>query len=255
MMAFMRSGRNVALCASLAAVGIGCGPSESRTGTIGGTGEGFFQYSCVTDGDAVCNQTGAVDANSVVELGINQEVPEAVAVGARFDLHFSGTVLEDDGETLLVETVPASFDHVETSGGFVIDEAGFWAFLAQSPKGVVADFIHVQALEAADLEVWKDEQKVTAFEMTVGSELQVAAVPRDEAGLALGGALPYLWTSSDPGVALVDQAGGTGVPTGGIEINDDEVRIYAAAAGTTNIEVQRGELVHTVAVTVTEVMP
>jgi len=235
-----------------------CSDSEAVTqGTIGDMGEGVFTYTCVDDGDAVCNQTAAVDSQAVeIDLGINGEIPSAIAVGARFDIHYSGQVTTDDGEVLLLDVVPARTDEVHNKGGFIITSPGTYAFLARSPKGVVADFTHLLAIEATDLDVWKDEQRVTAFELMAGGEANLAVVPNDDVGIALAGALPYTWESSNDSVVVIGPAGSQGTPTGGVEINDDEVRIVALAEGEALLTVSRGEIAHQVTVTVNpEVTP
>ncbi|MBW2456278.1 MAG: hypothetical protein JRI68_17295 [Deltaproteobacteria bacterium] len=237
---------------------VGCGDSGGVTqGTLGDLGEGIFTYVCVDDGDAVCNETAAVNPQDVeIDLGINGEMPSAVAVGARFDIHYSGHVMTDDGEILLVDVVPAQSDEVHTKGGFIITSPGTYAFLARSPKGIVGDFTHLEAVEATDLDVWKDKARVTSFELTVGAEVNLAVVPNDDVGITLAGALPYTWESSNDTVLVIGPAGGVGTPTGGVEINEDEVRLVALAEGEVELTVARADLTKQVTVTVTpEVTP
>jgi hypothetical protein len=252
MMIKMERTARLACAATLLVSAAGCfGGSEPGPGGCGERCEGGnFVYACVADGDAVCNVSLAVDAEAVSELGVNQQKPEAVAVGARFGLSFSGVEFEEDGELLIVDTVPASPDHVDTTGGFTIHDAGLWGFLARNPRGITVDFIHVLALEPAELEVWMSEQKVTGFQMMEQTEAQLGAIARDEGGIALAGALGYTWTSSDETVLVVDSIANTGTPAGGIEVNDDEVRVVALAAGSATLTLERGDLTHTVDVTV-----
>ena len=226
-------------------------------GTIGELGEGIFNYSCVDDGDAVCNETASVDSQAVeIDLGINGEMPTAVAVGARFDIHYSGHVTTDDGETLLLSVVPARSEDVHNKGGFIITSPGLCAFLARSPKGIVADFTHIEAIVPTDLDVWKDELRVTSFELMAGAETNLAVVPNDDVGIALAGALPYAWESSNDSVIVIGPAGTTGTPTSGIEINDDEIRVVAVGAGEAQLTVSRDDLSKQVTITVTpEVTP
>ncbi len=236
----------------------GCSSSEAVTqGTIGEMGEGVFMYACVDDGDAVCNETAAVDSQAVeVDLGIEGEMPSAVAVGARFDIHYSGSIFGDNGQSLLIDVVPARSDDVHNKGGFIITSPGSYAFLARSPKGIVGDFTQIEAIEASDLDIWKDEQRVTSFEAMVGAEVNLAVVPNDDVGISLAGALPYTWESSDDTVLVLGPVSGVGTPTGGVEINDDEIRIVALAEGQVVLTVARGDLTQEVTVTVTpEVTP
>jgi hypothetical protein len=234
---------------------VGCGAGGEAPGTLGELGEGTFRYQCVDEGDAVCNTSAAVDTNLVeTELGINGELPAAVAVGARFDLVYIGDFTTDDGEVLLLETIPARSEDVHNKGGFIIQKAGSFGFLARSPKGIVADFTYVEAVDAAELEVWKDELRVTDFELTVGASSDLGVVAVDDTGLSLAGALPYTWTSSDPAVLGIAPVGSIG-SNDGIEINDDEVRIEALSGGAAVLTVSRGEINKTITVTVLEVAP
>lgn len=244
----MRTRRWVGALA-LMATGCSAGAVEPP-GTLGELGMGTFRYNCIEEGDAVCNQTQAVDTFLVsADLGINGEAPAAIAVGARFDLAYFGDVETKDGQLLLVETVPARPDAVTKVGGFVITTPGVHAFLARSPKGIVADFIHVSALEVEDLDVWVDEHRVEAITLPVGSELVLAVVPQNGTGVSLAGALPYRW-QVDGDAAAIDSIGGFGAPTTTVELNDDEIRVYGAAEGTATITVERGDVQKQIQVTV-----
>lgn len=218
------------------------GGTVEPPGTIGELGEGTFHYICVDEGDAVCNKSGAVDTGKVqADLGIQGQAPEAIAVGARFDLTYSGDTSTDDGDLLLVETKAARQDQVTATGGFIIEVPGVHAFLARSPKGIIADFLHVEALVAVDLDVWLDEQRVEAVTLKVGEERMIAVVPQDGTGVSLAGALPYEWVVDGAAVAI-DAVDNFGPPTSAFEINDDEVRIYGQEEGTATITVARDDV-------------
>ncbi len=247
----MRLRRLGTLAPLLLAVAACSGTGGVTPGTIGELGEGIFNYSCVDDGDAVCNETNSVDTQKVeTDLGINGELPTAVAVGARFDIQYFGHVTADDGQVLLLDVVPARSEDVHTMGGFIITSPGRFAFLARSPKGIVADFTHLEAIVPSDLDLWKDELQVNSFELMEGGEANLAVVPNDDTGIALAGALPYTWESSDEQVIVVGPAGTTGTPSGGIELNDDEVRIVALGAGEAQLTVARDDLSKQVTITV-----
>jgi hypothetical protein len=228
--------------ACVAALGLGsaaCGFTEEAVGTLGELGEGSFQYACIEDGDAVCNETTAVDAQAVRgDLGDGVELPAAVAVGARFDLTYQGTV-ELLGEPLLVAVEPARPDVVDDKGGFVVREPGNMAFLARNPgKDVTADLVHLRAERVDGLELWHDEQRVKSITMKAGNETHVAVVPLDAGGVRLAGAVRYTWTASDAAILGVDEPGTTGTPTSGVEIANDEVRLVALAAGAAKLSVE-----------------
>ena len=97
---------------------------------------------------------------------------------------------------------------------------------------------------------------MNSFDLKAGAGVNLAVVPNDDAGIALGGALPYTWESSDDEVLVIGPAGSAGTPTGGVEINDDEVRLVGLTEGEAQITVSRGDVTKTVTVTVTpEVTP
>lgn len=236
---------------------VGCSGGDVA-GTLGQLGEGVFRYECVEDSDARCNQTSAVDTFEVSsDIGVDPELPTAVAVGARFDLTYVGDTVTDDGEFLIVDVEPARNDLVTHSGGFVIEAAGTFAFLARNgPKRIVTDFVHVDAFVATALDVWHLEQKVSSVTLDFGQETEMAVVAVSDGGIALAGALPVTWSSSDASILAVGATGETGMPVEGVEINDDEVRLVAVAEGLVTLTVTQGEVTRDIAVTVSpEVMP
>lgn len=242
-----------AVVISVALMGTACGVGDPGTGSIGELGEGVFTYNCVGDGDAVCNVTEAVDTAEVdFDLGLNGEIPAAIAVGARFDLSFWGDVTTDEGELLFVETVPASDEHVRIGGGFMIEASGTFAFLARSPKGFVVDFTHLTAFDTSALEVWHEEQRVSSLSLLTGREIELAVVPRDVTGVALAGALPFTWQSSDESLLRIAAVDSVGTPESGLEQNDDEVRIVAIAAGSAELSISAGDVQQIIVVTIAD---
>lgn len=221
-----------------ALLAVGCGASSGELpGTLGELGEGTFRYNCVDDGDAVCNTTNAIDRSLAErEFGINGEIPQAIAVGARFDLIYQGSV-NYEGDPLAVQTQPAQKEGVHERGGFTITKAGQYAFLAKSPKGVVADFTHLLAVDVSELRVWQDEQTITDLTLEIDAEAQLAVTPMDADALPLAGGFSYTWESSDPTVLVVDEPGSIGTPTSGVELNNDELRVVALGAGTATLTV------------------
>jgi hypothetical protein len=234
-----------------ALVAAGCGGSTIEPpGTIGELGQGTFRYSCIEDGDPVCNTTSAVDSIKVSgDLGLKGEAPSAIAVGGRFDLTYFGDTRTDDGELLLVKTQPARPDKVRSLGGFEITTPGVHAFLARSPKGIVADFIQVKALVPQALDVWLDKQRVQAIQLELGQEKTIAVVPHDGTGVALAGAFPYSWSVSGTAVAI-DATDHFGPPMGSIALSDDEIRVYALEEGIATLTIARDELVRQIEITV-----
>lgn len=232
--------RRLALAVLAALAATGCGDSDVD-GTLGENGEGVFRYTCIEDGDARCNETAAVSSiETSGTLGVNLELPHAIAVDARFDLTYVGDAF-DDGDFLVVDIEPARGDLVTHAGGFQIAVPGPFAFLARNgPRRRVIDFIHLEARRVEELAVWHAQAKITALDLAAGATTDVAVVPTDGDGTALAGALGFNWTTSDPSVVVIE---GTG-------INEDEVQVTAAAAGSATITVTQGELSRQIDVTV-----
>ena len=239
--------------ALLAVAVSGCATDDvlGADGSIGALGEGFFSYLCVDDGDAVCNQTEAVNTAAVdLDLGEQGALPTSVAVGARFDLDYFGDISAANGEILFLEVVPARRDKVRSGGGFVIDEAGMHAFLSRSPKGFTADFAHIDARQIATLDVWRAEETINAIDIVEGREIELAVTASDDLGIALAGAIPYAWSSSDEEIVRIGKIGTIGTPGGGVEHNDDEIRLVALGAGSATITVKRDEIESIIDITV-----
>jgi hypothetical protein len=239
---------------AIAALTPGCGDG-ALDGTLGEIGEGVFRYDCVADGDARCNTTNAVDATALgADLGIDPELPGAVAVGARFDLSYLGDYITGDGDPLFLDVVSARKDVVSDSGGFIVEEPGTYAFLAHNPQGYVADFVHLDAVAISELEIWHEEQRKNEVELVELGETNVAVVASSDRPMALAGGLGYAWSSSDDTIVGIDSVGSIGTPNG-VEINDDEIRVVALAAGTAILTVSVDGISKELTVTVTAAPP
>ena len=75
-------------------------------------------------------------------------------------------------------------------------------------------------------------------------------MPGDERGVALAGALPYHWSSSDETVVRLAPLGTLGMPDAGLAVSDDEVRVVASGTGAATISLRVGELEREVDVSV-----
>jgi hypothetical protein len=230
---------------------VGCGDSSDVDGTFGQLGEGVFRYGCVDDGDARCNETESVSSlETSASLGIDPELPTAVAVGARFDLTYVGDSI-DAGEVILVDVEPARGELVTKAAGFVISVPGTFAFLARNgPKQRVVDFVHMDAQRAIALDVWHQKGVVTTLELTVAETSHLAVVPMAAGDIALAGAMAISWETSDANVVSVGSI--TAATSGAKELNEDEIRLVAEAAGIATITVTHGELTSEITVTVAE---
>lgn len=248
--------KTLALVSLMGVAAIGCGDGDVD-GTLGELGEGVFRYACIEDGDARCNETNAVSSFDVsAVLGIDPELPTAIAVGARFDLSYVGDTI-DDGDFLIVDVEPARTDLVTHAGGFVIEAPGTFAFLARNgPKKTVADFVHLDALTPSGIDIWHDEERKSTLDLTVTNTAELAAVPVANGDIPLAGALGVAWTTSDASVVAIGAASDSATPSSDKELNDDEIRLIALAVGTATLTVTQGELTSTIEVTVgPEVLP
>jgi hypothetical protein len=212
-----------------------------------------FSYECVSEGDAVCNQTGAVDEHWVrPDLGIEGQIPELMAVSGRFDLSYYGSsAVTDYGSALPTEIVPVLPDEVRAVGGFSFRQPGTVAFLVRNPQGITVDFVHLTAAPVDDIELWCREQRVSTVELEApGAETAAAVVPVDADGIHLAGALGYSWSSSDTDVLRIAAADSNLTPSAGAVVSDDEVRLVAMAEGQAELTVVLDELSATMTVTV-----
>jgi hypothetical protein len=247
--------KTLATVALLGLAASGCSGGDID-GTLGQLGEGVFRYSCIEDGDARCNETNAVSSIEVsTSLGVDTEVPEAIAVGARFDLTYLGDTTTNN-ELLVVDVEPARTDLVTHASGFVIEVPGQFAFLARNgAKRRVVDFIHLDAVAADHVAVWHAQQRVESIELTAMQEQEVAVMPFSEDDIPLAGAFATEWTTSDDTVVAIAGLSSSSTPSDKL-LNADEVRLVAVSEGTATLTVAQGDLSAEVAITVgPEVMP
>jgi hypothetical protein len=238
----------------------GCGFGSDTPGTSGQLGEGQFTYECEDpSGDPVCNEGSALDRSQVeADLGRSLELPRAVAVGAIFDVRYTGDVTTDDFDRLSLTVESSNTEEVQqASDGFVIDAPGRFPFLARDrEERIVADFTYLTAAEPDALELWHDGQPVTSIDMTEGTDTDLAAISLDAEGHALAGSLEFQWTSSDESIAAVDKIGTIGAPGAASAIRADEVRLVARGAGQANLTVSAAGLLYTVSIDIApEVTP
>lgn len=232
----------------------GCSESSTApTGTVGEVGHGVFTYVCVGDADAVCNETAAVDDSRVrPDLGVDGQLPVAMAVGGRFNLSFyGGSLLSSEGTHLPTEIVPVIPDMVRSVGGFSFRQPGTVAFLVRNPQGIVVDFIHLYGSAVDSLDLWWAGHRVTHIDLEHPSaETTAAVVPMDVDGIALAGSLGYSWSSSDPAVMRVGAVGTLGVPEPATVVGGDEVRVVAVGEGDATLQLEVDDFVLTTTVSV-----
>lgn len=223
--------KNLSLPVATVAGFLAAGCSSSGDATSGELSRGAFTYVCTETADATCSTAGGTSA-----LPAN-----GVAVGSRFEIRYTGDQPEtEDGVSFQVQVVPASPSMVESDGsGLRATGAGHIAFLGRGANGVVADFVHVRAVEIGDIEVSRSGVPVSSLAIDTSSSVTLAAAPLGDSGQTLGGGLAYTWASSDESVL-----GLTGA------FADDEISLEGKQAGAATLTVTAGGFSRTVAVTV-----
>jgi hypothetical protein len=205
-------------------------------GSPGELNNGVFSYSCVTDSDAVC-ESNDIPLNALTRL------PQAFAVGGRFNLAYAGDLPEtEDGYEYSVVVVPAStlLVHQDGVARFRVADAGEAAMLARGGE-TVADFIHVHATPVDHLDVTVDDAAIASLTLASLSSTSVRALPRDADGITLGGSLGYLWSTSDDAIVTVAAA-----------TADNDATLQAIAPGAAIVTVSVGGVVTEIPVTVEE---
>jgi hypothetical protein len=215
----------VVLAVTLATAG--CLPT-----TPGELNNGGFTYFCASPADLACQNLilGATD------------VPPAIAVGAHFDLQFSGSRAQ------LTDLVPVASSILKKEAsndvgatGFRFAAPGISAVLARD-SGKIVDFLHVTGAPIDALAV-VDELGDDVAAYTLGtSNDQLQAIPRDDLGHTLAGALGYTWVSSSeevltltPGLlpnAIHLTAGKPGQATVTVTAGDQSTSVVVTVGGT-----------------------
>lgn len=170
--------------------------------TPGELSNGGFTYFCAGDDDLACRH----------DLFDASEIPVAIAVGAHFDIEFNPPFIDgEDNPTVsriisaapsvLAQELAQDFD----ADGFRFEKAGTVAVLAMAGNQVV-DLIHLTG-EPVDQVSLVDRLGDTPAHLTIslsGYGDTLEALPREESGVILAGALTYTWQSSDEGVVRVE---------------------------------------------------
>jgi hypothetical protein len=154
----------------------------------GELGNGHFLYECLNDTDSACLDGGTAT------------LPQAIAVGGRFDMRFP--VVSGAQPTVIA---PASAFVRRAGTGFEVLREGQFALLAVNGNTEVVDFKHLRAANTAEVRVQVGSQPpVARLALAEGQTASLVAAPFDRDGIKLGGALVYTWRSSDPSCVSVD---------------------------------------------------
>jgi hypothetical protein len=165
------------------------GNDYEDTRARGDLGAGDFVYGCFDEEtDITC-----VDGD--------EDLPRALAVGARFDLRFS----IKSGPQPVVRA-PASDFVKQIEGGFQVRAPGQFACLALNGNREVIDIKHLRAAEIDEVRVREEgsDLPTTTLRFDRRQVVRLLAVPYESRGVKLGGALNYEWSSSDESVVSVE---------------------------------------------------
>lgn len=178
----------------LAAVGLGlllhgCDENDDFDARDRGElGNGHFLYECLNDTDSACVDGGAAT------------LPQAMAVGGRFEMRFP---VVSGAQPTVIAPAPLFVRRVGTS--FEVLREGQFAMLAVNGNTEVVDLKHLRAANTAEVRVQTGNQPpVARLLLAEGQTLSLVAAPFDRDGVKLGGALVYTWRSSDPSCVSVD---------------------------------------------------
>jgi hypothetical protein len=192
--------------------------------TRGDLGAGDFAYGCLNDTDLTCDDSG-------------HGLPQAIAVGGRFDLAFK--TKSGPQPTVIA---PASDFVRSIEGGFQVRAPGVFALLAVNGNREVVDLKHLRGAEIEEIRVQEDGSDLPATKLALDrrQSLRVLAIPYGIRGVPLAGALGYSWTSADDTMVSIETSSAL-----------NRVRLRAGnKSGKTEISVDVGSKTFTVAVEV-----
>ncbi len=216
------------------AVALACvGCDVLGSGTPGELGEGGFNYECIAWGDPVCDGELAATFDDFQGVPSDIPIPNAIVVGGRFDATFFEP--DEDFGYLREHSVRSASQYLleTSSAGFRAVRPGVVALVVSDGYGV-ADLLHLTIVEPARLSV----AGYTGQLLAPGETADVWLTPRDETGVALGGALSYEWTSSDASVVRILPS----VSSDTEALRDDQVLLQAVGGGTATVRATTGDL-------------
>lgn len=201
----------------------------------GELGNGGFTYVCSDTGiDLACD-------DSFFDTSL---VPDAIAVGAKFRLQYSGDKPDSEGGgTLAVSMVSTSPKLLHDSSlDFSFASPATVAVLARSANGDVADFIHLRGVALHHLAIADDlGDPMTSVTLHDFEQISLVATPEDEDANLLAGRLTYQWSSSDEEVVSLDPG-----------FDDNTVTLAAGKPGTAIVSLVVGDQHTEIPVTVEE---
>jgi len=208
----------VAIAASVLAGACDFGPSVE-----GELRRGRFVYTCVEDTDALCSGFDNPEA-----------FPAVFGPGARFSVSYDPR--DDDAIGITVE--PSSTELIAFEDDVLTWRVNGEASLIALLDGELYDFANVRAQEVDHVRLsgTSEENEVV---LEAGQTRVLSAIPQDEHGRRLGGALDYSWTVEDPEVATIDG-----------ESFLERVKVVGGTTGATSLVLEVGGSEHRVPIVV-----
>ena len=209
------------------------------SGTSGNVGNGTFDYECLTQSDAACSKTDAIDSFAASnDLVGRRGMPRAVAVGALFGLNFDPSGPVDN----TYRVVAATSDDARSPGEFQVERPGHAAFIAVRSGEKASDYIGLDAREAVGLRVWSEQRPIESIELRTVDRVTLTVTPVDDDESLLAGALPLRWESLDESIVSLSRLGASrGRDT---VSNEVDVILHAEGVGRTRVRVQSGRIGH-----------
>ncbi|GMV42696.1 MAG: hypothetical protein AMXMBFR64_44120 [Myxococcales bacterium] len=187
-------------------------------GKFGDLGNGYFQYECTNTWDVMCRY-GAYAS----------DFPRQIALGARFSMAYEAT--NGDLNNIPITVEPVSVEWIAPAGAaFQTKKQGNVAIIARSTKdGRVVDYIHVDVVQAFDLDVLTEAGGVPPKTVFAGAEVSLVATPYDVYGDSLPGSLAWTWGTSNDAVVSLATVNGT-----------PKMLLYANGKGAAEVTVASG---------------
>lgn len=220
-------------CVFFCALGsVACDPDDSQVAPEGELGQGTFEYRCALPSDSYCSSSATIDSFKLTrDFGGQTNLPDAVAVGSLFELHYVGQ------QRVAYLSAASELDEAG-SGIFSVNTPASAAFLAWNNDDDVVDFTLIDARPVASLSVWQNQLAADVVELNQHSSVDVTVTPLDEQGTLLAGALPYEWLSQDTDVVKLSNREDS-MPSRQLR-NLSDVRFIAENPGVATVSVESG---------------
>ena len=228
---------------------VACDDKKTNTGPptkVGEIGAALYTYGCAGDSDAQCD----VDAE-LAPKAMNTQFPR-VASGSRLSITAARKVEAGAGAMLSVAPVGVALFDVDAQTKVLSAKRAGWGSLLAMDNATVVDLTAISIGDPKTLKLLQatPDGKFLGGSVTIGPggvsatanvqyTFRFRALPLDDRGQILAGALPCAWTTSDANVAKL-----TSNPADNIAV------VVSGAAGTATVKVTLGPLSGEVAIKV-----